>query len=452
MMSASGLVGLRWSPQSRSARGPVAAAGLALFLVAASSAAPAVAQPHEVWLVDQSDSAAGFGGRILIYDGDDLSGDAVESATPAAVVDLAAATAALCLSDTGATPVRPHMLFFNSTHSHAILSFVASGHVVIFDAAAREPVACLRMSVGASGARQAHAAFPAADDSFVLVANQNGKLLERIRTDYAAGVYTHEPAATLDLGAACTTPGGEPCEAPGVRPDNAPICPILDSAGRLAFVTLRGGGLFVVDPRSTPMRILADYDLAAVHPNGCGGVENGGSMYLTSGGGTATNLAEFDLYRFPLFGYQPGPGLPPPAPELLFSDDTDERDAHGMLATRLGRYLWVGDRDANVIEIFAAAGGTRVHTLQLGGGAIADPAPDLMDISPSGHRVYVATRGPNPLSGDPHSSTGSDPGMLVLQVRNAGRGGAVVGLVPITNLDAGGVERADAHGLRVRLR
>ena len=39
----------------------------------------------------------------------------------------------------------------------------------------------------------------------------------------------------------------EPCQAAGVRPDNAPICPFVASDNGPAFVTLRGGGLFVVD-------------------------------------------------------------------------------------------------------------------------------------------------------------------------------------------------------------
>ena len=47
----------------------------------------------------------------------------------------------------------------------------------------------------------------------------------------------------------------------------------IDSSSRLAFVTLRGGGLFVLDSRATPMRIVAEYDEATIHGNGCGGVE-----------------------------------------------------------------------------------------------------------------------------------------------------------------------------------
>ena len=76
---------------------------------------------------------------------------------------------------TGANPVRPHMLLFNATHTHAILSFVVSGHVVIFDAETRTPLNCFETTVGSTGTRQAHAAYPAPDGSFVLVYSPRGE-------------------------------------------------------------------------------------------------------------------------------------------------------------------------------------------------------------------------------------------------------------------------------------
>jgi len=122
--------------------------------------------------------------------------------------------------------------------------------VLILDAATRTPLACFQTAPGTGGARQAHAAFPAPDDSYILVANQNGKQLERILTNYTTNTFTHDAAATLNL-ATCITPNGVACEFAGIRPDNAPICPIIDSTSQLGFVTLRGGGLFVVDATTT---------------------------------------------------------------------------------------------------------------------------------------------------------------------------------------------------------
>ncbi len=84
---------------------------MALATLALSSPSASFAKDFEVWLVDQSNSnGKTFGGTIHIYDGDDLNGKAAASATPADVLDLSGATAAVCLASTGANPVRPHML------------------------------------------------------------------------------------------------------------------------------------------------------------------------------------------------------------------------------------------------------------------------------------------------------------------------------------------------------
>lgn len=405
----------------------------------------------EVWVVDQSNSPGlTFGGKIHVYDGTDLMGESAASAIPITTLDLAGATDALCMTSTGAHPVRPHMIVFNASHTHAVLAFVASGHVVIYDAAAREPVECIRTTAGAGGSRQAHAAFPSPDDSYILVANQNGKLLERIDADFSANSFTLNPGATLDL-ANCITPNGEPCESPA-RPDNAPICPVLAGTGNLAFVTLRGGGLFVVDPTQNPMGILAEYEASVVAGNGCGGAQAGGNMFIDSGGGTAGNLSQFDVYKFPLTGYSASNPPNTPAPTVVFSDPNDDRDAHGMVVSKHERYLWVFDRVANVAEVFDVGSDEHVNTVTLEGAASDDPAPDLADVAPAGNRIFVSLRGPEPLSGDPHVATGSTPGIGIIPVTSGGRHGTLQTVVPISNLDADGIERADPHGIRVRLK
>lgn len=401
----------------------------------------------EVWVVDQSNTnGLAYGGAIHIFALPDLMGEAAATAKPVATIDLGGATAALCMAQTGANPVRAHMLFFNSTHTHGVLSFVVSGHVVIFDGATRAPKACIRMSAGTGGARQAHAAFLTPDDRYILVANQNGKLLERIDTDYNANSYIHATAATIDL-ANCTTPNGLPCQDPTLRPDNAPICPRVGS-GNVAWITLRGGGLLVVDPDQTPMAIIGEYDRATVHPNGCGGTETNGYMWLNSGGGTANNLHEFDVYRFPLTGYSASNPPNTPARLLVFSDDVEPRDSHGT--TLVGGSVWIFDRGANVAEVFDGASGEHVSTVSLLGGPSSDPTPDLADVIVSGNRIFVSLRGPLPLSGDPHVSTGTTPGIGVVQVQQGGAGGFLKTVVPISNRDAAGIERADPHGIRVR--
>lgn len=410
---------------------------------------------HEVWLVDQSDtgaiapsSAPTFGGRIHIYDGADLRRDAASA--QAEVIDLAGATAALCVQRTGANPVRPHMLYFSATASHAILSFVASGHVVFFDAATREPVGCVRTEAGAGGARQAHAAVPTPDDAFVLVANQNGKKLERIATDYATNTFTQEPGATLDLTAG-TAPSGQPLQTPGdplVRPDNAPICPFVPADGSTAFISLRGGGLVAVDPHATPMRVVADYPATEVARDGCGFTQARGWVY-GNGGRTPGADSGWFVYRVPADGtlYSAADPAANPAVEVVDHDVRGPRDAHGVVTVR-GKYVWVFDRSAHVVQIYDAVSGEIETAVNLRSAAGQAPAPDIVGISPDGWAVYAATRGPRPLSGA-HAATGDAPGILVIEVRTDGRSAAVRGHASVTNV-VNGFETADPHGLAVR--
>ncbi len=405
---------------------------------------------YEVWAVDQSNTnGTTSGGTIHVYDGHSLEGRDASDAR-AERIDLGAA-GGLCVAQTGTAPVRPHMLFFNTAESHAVVAFVASGHVLFLDADERTPLACIDVGL------QAHAAVPSPDESYVVVANQNGKLLQRISTDYSTNTFTLESGATLDL-ANGTTPTGALRQDPVLRPDNAPICPLIDSTSRLTFVTLRGGGLFVVDSRATPMRIVAEYDRETIHGNGCGGIETDGKMYVDSGGGTATNMSEFDVYAFTLADFRlpaaavctfAQPNLPT-AKLVVSQDDRGHTDAHGVTLTKHDRYLWVADRAGNRILVIETETDQVVDEISLAGTLSDDPSPDLLALAPAGNRVFSTFRGSLPLSGDPHASTGSTPGLGVIRVQHGGRSGELQAIARISNVDAGGIERADPHGLRVR--
>jgi DNA-binding beta-propeller fold protein YncE len=420
---------------------------LALAIGGVAAQAHGKAQ-FEVWAMDQSNTnGTTSGGALYVYDESELAAQATSPATPERI-DLGGAAQALCLAQTGTAPVRPHMLLFNAGQSHAIISFVASGHVLFLDARTRTPLACIDVGV------QAHAAVPAPDESYVLVANQNGKLLQRIATDYTTNTFTLEPVATIDL-ASGTTPSGAARQDPALRPDNAPICPLIDSSSRIAFVTLRGGGLFVVDSRATPMQIVAEYDRTTVHGNGCGGLEARGKMYVNSGGGTAANLSEFDVYSFRIADFSSTPSPPnTPAPTLVVSQDDHEpgADSHGMTLTNHVRFLWVADRMGNRVVVIDTATDRLLGEgeFPLAGAVSDDPSPDLMVTAPDGDHVYVSLRGRIPLSGDPHASTGSTPGVGVIRVDKGGRRGALEAISAIANVDAAGVDRADPHGIGLR--
>jgi hypothetical protein len=122
-----------------------------------------------------------------------------------------------------------------------------------------------------------------------------------------------------------------------------------------------------------------------------------------------------------------------------------------MLTTQ-GRFLWVADRIGSRIVVIKTATGRMVGEFPLAGALSSDPSPDLLDISPTGDLAFVSLRGALPLSGDPHASTGNTPGLGLIQVKKDGRTGTLRGIARIANVDAAGIDRADPHGLRVRLK
>ena len=211
---------------------------------------------------------------------------------------------------------------------------------------------------------------PTPGDRYLLVANQNGKKFERIRTDYKRDEFEQEPEATLDL-ANCTTPNGQPCQDPLLRPDNAPICPFVPERGFPAYASLRGGGMLAFDPYATPMSIVAEYDAATIPRDGCGFVEAKGWVYGNGGGGNVANPDGWFIYRVPGGGPKVySPDNPPnlPVRQQIAHDDRAPRDAHGVAKTRDEKYVWFFDRAANVAEIYRADTGRYVDTLNL-----ADP-------------------------------------------------------------------------------
>ena len=453
--------------------GLVALASMAAVAVVGTAGAKSDGDRHkrsyEVWLIDQEDKLNAGVGTLHVFDGEELA-DHARSADPESI-DLGGAVRALCEAETGSTPSRPHMLVFNGGdddgaggNTHAVIAYVGSGHVAFLDAATREPVACIDVGV------QAHAAWPTPDQRHLIVANQNGKLLNRIATDYENEVFTLEGAATLDL-ANCTTPSGASCQDPALRPDNAPICPRTTTDGAFTFVTLRGGGMFVVDHNTTPMRIVAEYTREHVDDNGCGEMEVRGKMYLNSGAGLTVPSVPgdepygHDVYAVELSGLSATPATTPNTPpaKLVYTRDgrggeggpdaegpregggaAAELDAHAVSLTRRGRYLWWGDRSQNDVTVVDPRRDRVVARFGLANRHSDDPAPDLFDLAPRGDFMFASLRGPNPSSG--HEAYGSTPGVGVIEVRRGGRGGRLVGVARVGSVRG----TPDPHAIRVR--
>ncbi|MGH2404392.1 MAG: YncE family protein, partial [bacterium] len=117
-------------------------------------------------------------------------------------------------------------------------------------------------------------------------------------------------------------------------------------------------------------------------------------------------------------------------------------DGHGLVATGGGRYLWMGNRaDHNIVAINTNRDTSAGIITGVG------TAPDIMAISPSGRRVYVALRGPNNLTGGP-TAKGETPGVGILEVGDDGRTGRRVGFLPIGEQTP--ASPSDPHTLAVR--
>ena len=153
----------------------------------------------------------------------------------------------------------------------------------------------------------------------------------------------------------------------------------------------------------------------------------------------------------PVGGYAASNQPNMPAPTRVFSK-TGAADSHGLAAVAGGRYLWVMDRHGDVAEVVEVASGQRVNTVTLNGPLTENAAPDLVDVDPSGTRLFVALRGSVPLSGDPHNATGTTPGLGIIEVSGDGRSGSLAAIVRIANPNQQEKQQPDPHGVRVRVR
>jgi len=407
---------------------------ITVLLLLSSQTTSAHKVGYEVWIIDQSDTNPQGGGKLYIFKGGNFKAKGYKG-TPE-VIDLTEK-----VSGVGdGVGKRPHMIFFNSEQTHAILSNVATGHIYIIDADVREILASIRMGKEGDEARGAHAAIPSPDGSMIIVTNH--KKLEKITTDYTNNKYDYNSDDALNL---------KDVE-DETHPDNWIVCPVFTADSKFAFVTLRGGGLYVIDAKSTPMKVVASFDSTQVAPNGCGGLLNSDAtkMYINSGGGTPKHPLGSDLYVFDLAGLSDeNPTVPEPV--KIFSRDGFV-DSHGMTWSK-GGHLWVTDRAANLIEVVDATDNEVVNQIDLTRGrADFDPSPDLIFSSPHKHLAFVALRGTSPLTANVpeiHNAVGNSPGLGVIKIHRGGSSGSLLYVIPISNV-VDGKETADPHGIAVR--
>lgn len=395
---------------------------------AAPSTAPTAspAPPsYELWVVDQAETTPTGGGTLYIYKGADLKG-----AAPAPTYTVNLGEAALGVGD--GVGKHGHSITFNPSMTHAVISYVDSGHVQVIRASDRKVVASIKMTGSAAGAAQPHATAVTPAGDAIIVANQGGKRLQRITADFKNDVYKLDSAADLDLSLL------EDADHPG----NLPVIPVFTPDGRYVYVPMRGGGSYVIDYQSTPMKTVASLGKSAIGPQQCCATFVKDTVWTTAQGGATATTTSFNLYQVT--------GLPdkPVAKKIL--SRTGNVESHSVIL--VGQYLWVADRFANTLDIVDQTGEARTMSLASGPLSGRDPAPDIMAASPDESIVFVALRGKTPLTSNIKgldNAVGDVGGFAILTVKDGGRDATVASVVVFPL--AAGASVVDPHGLRVRI-
>lgn len=471
---------------------------------------------YEVWLSDQANTMGisstspngTHGGQIRIYDSADL-----ELPTPIdhpLILDVTRDLFPDADIKTNAHVSRMHGILPSPDNRFMALNFVTSGHLGIVDGESKKAV-CLFRTTQTSTGRQNHMSFWSPNGNHLIVANQNGRILERVDVKRNSGGavtdFVFNAAASLDfvggsnrilaqpMGVAMdpngainckvdnqvadnqstTTPNNIPKQAAGIRPLNSVICPIPSSTGKHVFASLGGGGMFVVDIQATPMAIVGEYDLTRMNAAGCGGIESDQHMHLSTGT-PGPNISEFTMYRFGL-DYPTWPLFNPPnspEPEAVWEDPDNgkvagqdipagtNRDAHGMALT--GDELHQFDRIRNIVDVFKMAPpwdhlqpestydlrDSGVCGTTAGAATTNDPTPDLGDASPDGTTIFMALRGPYPLTIS-HAASGSCPGLGIIRKDPVRQTWELAAVLPSTVMDFTKTRNlSDPHAVIVR--
>ena len=394
---------------------------------AAPSTAPTAtpAPSYELWVVDQAETTPTGGGTLYVYKGADLKG-----ATPAPAYTVNLGEAALGVGD--GVGKHGHSIAFNPAMTHAVISYVDSGHVQVIRASDRKVVASIKMTGSAAGPAAPHASAVTPTGDAIIVANQGGKRLQRISADFKNDVYRLDSAADLDLSLL------EDADHPG----NLPVIPVFTPDGRYVYVPMRGGGSYVIDYQATPMKTVATLGKSAIGPQSCCATFLKDTIWTTAQGGATTTTTSFNLYQVS------GLRDKPVAKKIL--SRTGSVESHSVIL--VGQYLWVADRFANTLDIVDQTGDARTMSLASGPLAGRDPAPDIMASSPDESTVFVALRGKTPLTSNIKgldNAVGDVGGFAILTVKDGGRDAAVSSLVSLPL--AAGASVVDPHGLRIRI-
>lgn len=319
-------------------------------------------------------------------------------------------------------PVRPHWIGFNQSKTHAIICFVGSGHVLIMNAKTKEFIDVFLIS-GTMGA--AHAAYTSHDDSYFLVTNFTNKSVYKVLSNYTTNQFIIDNTATLNL--------------TSLNSGN-PITAIISDNNQYGYVTLSGGGYLQIDPNSTPMSILNQYNNSQVVPAGLISLQYKNNIYFDSGVGTGTTSANYQSALYTINANQW-----PAEPCKIFDRTTvNGFDAHGMLM--VGPYLWVADRGSK--DIYVVCGKTLVNIIRFD-----VPGKLAIDLLAKNDKyVFGSLRGPIPLTGNNstlNNAVGDYPGVAVIKIKQCGKSGKLKYIWRTYNI-VNNIETSDPHGIDSR--
>ncbi|MBU9722894.1 MULTISPECIES: PD40 domain-containing protein [Bacillaceae] len=299
---------------------------------------------------------------------------------------------------------KPHMLVFDEEGEYAYVANMGSGTMSVIRASDREVLTTLPTGEGA------HAAIPSPDGKRTLVANTPGQSMTEVLIDKENEEFTvdrHLELSEVEL-----------LQDESEFPNQRPICLQYTADGSKAYVTLGGGGLFVLDVES--FEVIEAFGKSIVGAHGCGTIlsPDGKHMFANSG---STELAEYYVFDVE-------------TDELIYTGETGGIDAHGVAFTPDGEYLWMVNRVTDDAAIIDPETFEVVDHVEFVG-----EAPDLLAFSPDGKYLYISLRGPEPATGT-HDMAGDTPGVSVIDVENKTK-------IQLIELDLAG----DPHGIDLRV-
>lgn len=293
------------------------------------------------------------------------------------------------------------------------------GFVGVIDTRTREAISLFRVTGtnvgGGTDVRSVHMSFWSTDGNSILVANLNGKVLERIDTPRDASgtitdvIFNRSASLGVGKGQQVTTSAtafsgnnafGNPlignvggdyaqadfgdltpngvckengCEAGpdgdlGGRPNNVIICPITSTGGN-GYITMGGGGLLIANTKTTPMSIVGEYGNQSINGAGCGGVQQGDAMWINAGVSASpagATQSVFTLYTLQDRDYTDTANEQNvPAPVLIFKDEGNTATGGnntGVAANDSGQLPGTTSRrDSHGMEV--TADGAFMHTV-----------------------------------------------------------------------------------------